>query len=80
MQCEVHRRINPFDFEYWKATHTCQGNHFGSAVSIEAAGAQEIFHLSIQSCNIRYTKYLGDGDSSSFSNVVKSKPYSDSVI
>ena len=77
--CEVHRRINsPFDFEYWKATHTFQVNHFSSAGSMEAAGAQEIFHSSIQKYNLRYTKYLGD--SSSFSNVVKSKPYCDYVI
>ena len=81
MQCEVHKRINnPIDFECWKATHNCQVNHFGSAGSMEAAGAQEIFHSSIQKYNLRYTKYLGDGDSSSFCNVVKSKPYGDCVI
>ena len=81
MQCEVHKRINnPIDFECWKATHNCQVNHFGSAGSMEAAGAQEIFHSSIQKYNLRYTKYLGDGDSSSFSNVVKSKSYGNCII
>ena len=30
--------------------------------------------------NLRYTKYLGDGDSSLFSKVVKSKPYGDFIL
>ncbi len=34
-------------------------------------------HRSFQSFNLRYTKYLGDGDSSSFANVQEAKPYGD---
>ena len=44
---------------------------------MEAAGAIEIFSSSVQKYKLRYAKYLGDGDTSSFTKVVESKPYGD---
>ena len=47
---------------------------------MESAGAINIFHRSVKKYNLRYTKYLGDGDSSSFSKIVESKPYGQDIV
>ena len=67
------------DFDEWKTNHDCQFNHIGSSGSMESLGAIEIFGSSIDKHKLRYTKYLGDGDTSSFTEVSDSKPYSDDV-
>ncbi|KAI8764666.1 hypothetical protein BgiBS90_030051 [Biomphalaria glabrata] len=51
-----------------------------SAGAMEAAGAVNIFMHSVETRNIRYTQYLGDGDSSSYKKVVDSKPYGEKPI
>ena len=58
-----------------KASHSCKINHKGSAGAMEAAGAISIFQQSVDKHRLRYTKYLGDGDTESFSKVVGSNPY-----
>ncbi|GFX90825.1 uncharacterized protein TNCV_3166561 [Trichonephila clavipes] len=40
---------------------------------MEVAGALSIFQRS----NVRYTKYLGDGDSKAFTSIVQNKVYGD---
>ena len=50
-------------------------NHFDSAGSMKASGAQEIFDTK----NIILDLFLGDGDSRSFSKILESKPYGDYV-
>ena len=47
---------------------------------MEAARAIEIFSSLVLKYNLRYAKYLGDGDTNSFTKVVQSKPYGDSLI
>ena len=42
---------------------------------MDAAGAVEIFSRSIKKNGLIYNEYLGDGDSSSYSEVVSSEPY-----
>ena len=42
---------------------------------MECAGAIEAFKRSIPYLNLKYTGYLGDGDSKSFQQVVNSVPY-----
>ena len=39
--------------------------------AMESNGAIMIFQRSVKKHNLRYTGYIGDGDSSSFSGVVK---------
>ena len=76
--CEIwNKKKNSLKFDEWKLKHICQINHSGSAGSMEAAGAIEIFSSSVQKYKLRYAKYLGDGDTSSFTKVVESKPYGD---
>jgi len=42
---------------------------------MESVGAVEIFKSSIQKYNLIYDEYLGDGDTSSFKDVVATEPY-----
>ena len=42
---------------------------------MEAAGAISIFQQSVDKHRLRYTRYLGDGDTESFSKVVGSNLY-----
>ena len=45
-----------------------------------AAGPVEIFQYSVRKHKLVYQQYLGDGDTSSYKEVVKSKPYSEFAI
>ena len=42
---------------------------------MEAAGAVKIFQRSIATNKLRYKTYVGDGDTQSYADVVKSDPY-----
>jgi len=72
--CLEHQSLkeeNPVEYESWLADHeeNCQLNHDGSAGSMEKAAAIKIFSRSIDNYGLRYTKFYGDGDSSSFQAV-----------
>lgn len=48
---------------------------------IESSGAIiNIFRRSVETRSVKYTKYLGDGDSKAFSSVTEDKPYEDCNI
>ena len=79
--CEVwSKRTNHPKYEEWKAAHICKVNHKKSSGAMEGAGAVAIFKRSIDLHSLRYTEYVGDGDSSSFPEVVDAKPYGDGVV
>jgi hypothetical protein len=63
------------EYETWKAKHKCSLNHTKSSGAMESAGAVDIFSRSLLQYGLIYKYYLGDGDSSSFNDVVASKPY-----
>jgi hypothetical protein len=71
---------NTLEYEQWKLDHNCQINHEGSSGSMESSGAVDIFHRSISNRNLIYKEYLGDGDTSSFLDVVNSKPYTEQGV
>ena len=62
-------------YELWKATYNCSINHIKSSGFMESAGAINIFNRSVEKNSIIYDEYLGDGDSSSFKEVIESVPY-----
>ncbi|XP_074656686.1 uncharacterized protein LOC141909901 [Tubulanus polymorphus] len=66
---------NSMDYLRWKADHRCRINHTGSAGSMETVATLRIALRSELSHNLRYTEFLGDGDSSSFSSLCKERPY-----
>ena len=53
----------------------CGINHEGSAGSMESAGVISCFKRSVEKNRLRYTTYIGDGDSSSYNTAVKANPY-----
>lgn len=59
-----------------KENHTpsCTANYRGCSGGMEIQGAFEIFQRSLPSYNVRYTQYLGDGDSKGFMAVRDLKP------
>jgi hypothetical protein len=63
------KTLNPVEFAAWKNLHVCKNNYTGSAGGMETVGAQRIFERSISKYNLRYTQYLGDGDSKSYQTV-----------
>ena len=58
----------------WSLEHQCKVNHNGSAGANEA-----VFLRSAESRNLRYTQYLGDGDSASFIKVLEANPYREEI-
>ena len=66
------------EFEQWHKTHTqrkmCEKNHTGSAGSMAPAGTETIFCRSVTKYGLRYTSYLGDGDSKLYSRVKNAQP------
>ena len=42
---------------------------------MESAGAIALFERSIETLGLRYTTYVGDGDSNSYSAVCNAQPY-----
>ena len=77
-RCRIwEQRKDKPEYEEWKATHQRNINHKNSSGSIEAAGVVEIFLHLVQEHKLVYSKYLVDGDTSSFNEVVESNPFSE---
>ncbi|XP_065830649.1 uncharacterized protein [Oscarella lobularis] len=51
---------------YRKHLPICRKNYNGSSASMEAQGAVDIFGRSAQKHNLRYTTFIGDGDSKAY--------------
>jgi len=47
---------------------------------MESAGALSFFSESVDKYNVRYSHYIGDGDTESCRKVVESKPYGDNLV
>ena len=60
---------NPEAYAAWRNSHICNFNYKGSAPGMEPEGAKRIFSRSIENQNLRYSEFLGDGDSKSYVNV-----------
>ncbi|XP_065055580.1 uncharacterized protein LOC135684104 [Rhopilema esculentum] len=77
--CEKKNDFNKDSLAYlqWQIRHEsrCSMNHKGSSGSMEVEGLQDIFKRSMEKYGIRYTTFIGDGYSSSFSTISKEKPY-----
>ncbi|XP_063389242.1 uncharacterized protein LOC134675024 [Cydia fagiglandana] len=55
--------------------HNCTKNHVGSATSMEQAILVEGFKCSVEERNLIYKTLIADGDSSTYKNIVDSRPY-----
>ena len=68
-------KVNEEGYVKWKESHVCTMTHSGSSGSMEADGAVEMFSRSVQNHKLRYTRYIGDGDTNSLKKVHDSNPY-----
>ena len=71
------RASQPEEYAAFWSQHqtTCTANFSGSSQSMEGSAAVEIWKRSVERHRLVYSTYVGDGDSSSFMNLVKSDPY-----
>ena len=58
-----------------KDSHKCPVDHDGSAPAMEACGVVTCFKRLIERYGLRYTEYLGDGDSKGYKAVCEADPY-----
>ena len=79
---EKREESDPSGFEKWKRSHSavCEATHEGSSGSMEAACGLEIFSRSVEKNNLRYTRFIGDGDTNTFKKVSESKPYGEKMV
>ncbi|GFT19152.1 uncharacterized protein TNCV_302881 [Trichonephila clavipes] len=68
------RRKGSPAYKKWKILHVkeCLKNHNGSAGMMETVGMVRIFQRSLSHRSVRYTSYIGDGDSQTFSSITTS--------
>lgn len=75
-QCEMWTyKKGSVEYDNWKEEHVCSINHIGSAGSMEVVGMKRMFSRSVRLYGLRYTFFIGDGDTKSFNEICKSNPY-----
>lgn len=67
------KKLGTNEYEEWKTTHEpkCLANHSGSSGKMEVDAMQEMFERSEKLHGIKYVNYIGDGDSKTYSTLVK---------
>lgn len=66
----------------WAENHAeeCAVNHEGSAGKMEVDSVVEMFRRSETLHQLKYTHYIGDGDSKTFKGITDAKPYEDFTV
>lgn len=69
------------EFKEWFEYHEedCKANHLGSSNSMEVEGVKKIWARSVNDLKLRFTTYIGDGDSKAFQELKAMNPYGDGV-
>lgn len=68
-QCEVWAtKKDTEEYNEWKIERdsNCQSNHEGSAGKMEVDSIKNMFHRSEEQYAVKYTQYIGDGDSKTY--------------
>lgn len=83
--CEAwKKKLSTIEFEEWQADHLqkneCSANHQGPAGNMEVSSIVAMFQRSFEKYGLRYSNYIGDGDSKTYSGVLNAKPYGDDFI
>lgn len=66
---------DPEAYEAWFSEHNCDANHLGSAAKMEVDSVKEMFGRSLDKYGVKYTRYIGDGDSATYKGVLNLNPY-----
>lgn len=82
--CDYWKKQDPNSDKYcaWAAAHAadCTLTHEGSSGLMEASGTCDIFKRSVEQYKLRYTGFVGDGDTNTYKKVSDSKPYGNKNI
>ncbi|GFW69044.1 uncharacterized protein TNCV_2919421 [Trichonephila clavipes] len=75
------RRKGSPAYKKWKILHVkkCLKNRKCSAGMMETVGMVRMFQHSLNHRSVRYTSYIGDGDSKTFSSIPASNPYVEDI-
>ncbi|GFX18001.1 uncharacterized protein TNCV_1576801 [Trichonephila clavipes] len=70
--CDFETKKGVTCLQKWKILHVkeCLKNHNGSAGMMETVGMVRIFQRSLSHRSVRYTSYIGDGDSPKHSHLL----------
>nr|XP_012148628.1 PREDICTED: uncharacterized protein LOC105663565 [Megachile rotundata] len=76
------KKMDDDEFESWRESHeeVCAANHSGSAGKIEIDAVVEMFLRSLKRHDVKYTTYIGDGDTKTFNGILKYEPYGKNVV
>jgi len=76
------KKLDTCDYDEWYKTHAdvCKANHEGSSGKMEVDAVIEMFHRSKDLHDLKYSSYIGDGDSKTFKGIIDSEPYEDLVV
>ncbi|GFX66906.1 uncharacterized protein TNCV_999451 [Trichonephila clavipes] len=78
--CDSYKGVK-FGIKYnkWQRAHkiSCRKNYSGSAGKMEVDGMLRIFNRSEKLHNMKYSNYIGDGDTKTFNALSENKPYGD---
>lgn len=67
--------------DWWEGhQHLCHANHLGSSGSMDASGLLAIFQWSVEQYSLRYTDFLGDGDSKAHKLIVQEAVYGEKDV
>ena len=73
-----HKEGTPeFDLWWEGHQHECHTNFFGSSGKMDPARCVAIFNRSVEKYSMRYTEFLGDGDSKAHSQLKSERVYGD---
>ncbi|XP_018366586.1 PREDICTED: uncharacterized protein LOC108763445 [Trachymyrmex cornetzi] len=76
------KRCDTAEYSEWLENYknNCQANHTGSAGKMEVDAVIEMFRCSESLYDVKYGSYIGDGDSKTFSGLLKSEPYDNLIV
>ncbi|GFX90505.1 uncharacterized protein TNCV_4335091 [Trichonephila clavipes] len=79
-ECYSYKGVK-FGIKYnkWQRAHkiSCRKNYSGSSGKMEFDGMLRIFNRSEKLHNLKYSNYIGDGDTKTFNDLSENKPYGD---
>lgn len=76
------KKSDTAEYAEWLETHAnqCQINHEGSAGKMEVDAVVEMFQRSESLYEVKYGRYIGDGDSKTFKGILNAEPYENFTI
>lgn len=84
-ECKVwENKLDTAKYEAWHEEHVssgkCKANHAGPSGNMEVTAIIDMFERSEEKYGVKYSNYVGDGDSKTYTGVVNAKPYGENFI